>query len=865
MFWAGREMLAVERAAGSPEQVEPVDDAILITDSALEAVKPTTIIHIVHLTAKGSLLVENDSAEVIDRLERGTNNLAAAGFVINTDLAQLIRRVEDEQQLMILGVPIGALQLLVLCWFALYLAIKYTGDERRPDIGLLKLRGTRRPRIWLLLTGQSGVPMLLGAVAGVVGGSAAGRYFGGEITRAESTRLAAVLAVSAAAMAMLGAFVAALVAERRSLAAPVVDLLRQVPARRRAWRDVADLVIVAIAVAALFQVEGPISAAPVPSGAGPGQPGAASGLALVAPGLVALAVALVVARLTTRLATTAGTEALRSGRPVVALTAIYLARRPGVPRLCALLVVAVALLGTSVLTWDAGTRAAELRAGLELGAQRVLTVQADNRSHLLEAVRAADPEGRYAMAAAEFTGSDRVLLVDSPRLAKVAEWHAEYGAPTAARAAQLLRGNVTPAPPTRVAGAAITVDLTQTGVRTLPGSTVRRPYLQVTMAGERGRRIVGQAGPLAEGRQTVRIPVPDCVRPPHCRLVSFSYVGTANGVTYVTMLPGATLTLHRMGTLDRIDQAEPAASLLDAAAFADRSRWRPTAGVPPPSLVFGPAGVSDGVAADGLRATVSSDLSSGQRRDNAVYTMDSPSPVPVLRAGPIEIDTIAGDGRIRLFQTTVPIDVVATASLLPRLGETGTIADLEYADRLGADFGGAESMQVWLTPDAPASVLTRLSGQGIQIGLDRTLDDAVSGYLRQAPPVALRFQLGSALIGLLLAAGAVAVVAAVERRSRVAELAALRAQGASVRLVRRAAAGGHLVLLAVSVFAGVATALAVRAYAGELIPFFADGWALLAPGPLPRADLMALAVGAVAVTLGGAGLLATSQLVRKVR
>src|SRR6185312_2098327 len=110
--------------------------------------------------------------------------------------------------------------------------------------------------------------------------------------------------------------------------------------------------------------------------------GTTAGLAVLAPGLVALAVGLLVARAVTAVAARAAGEALRNGWPAGALTAIHLARRPGVDRLCALLVVTIAMLGTAVLAWDAGNRAGRLRAEQELRADRVLTVRAANRAHL---------------------------------------------------------------------------------------------------------------------------------------------------------------------------------------------------------------------------------------------------------------------------------------------------------------------------------------------------------------------------------------------------------------------------------------------------------------------------------------------------
>src|SRR6185436_19342008 len=103
------------------------------------------------------------------------------GWTFETGLPVLARRVGRDQQLVYLGVPAGAAELLVLCWFALFLAVKYTGEERRPDIGLLALRGARRGRVWALVLGQSAVPMLLAAVAGGVAGYAGAHVFGGGI------------------------------------------------------------------------------------------------------------------------------------------------------------------------------------------------------------------------------------------------------------------------------------------------------------------------------------------------------------------------------------------------------------------------------------------------------------------------------------------------------------------------------------------------------------------------------------------------------------------------------------------------------------------------------------------------------------
>ncbi|MFC7483229.1 hypothetical protein ACFQX7_28985 [Luedemannella flava] len=143
--------------------------------------------------------------------------------------------------------------------------------------------------------------------------------------------------------------------------------------------------------------------------------------------LVALAVGLIAARLLPRIATVVARPALRAGRLGIGLTAMNLARRPTLTPVFAVLTLVVAVLFGTVLNWDVATRAQADQAAFTTGADRVLTVQADNVSALLTAVRAVDPDGRYAMAAVESTEVG-VLAVDAPRLA-VSHWDEVYGLP----------------------------------------------------------------------------------------------------------------------------------------------------------------------------------------------------------------------------------------------------------------------------------------------------------------------------------------------------------------------------------------------------------------------------------------------------
>ncbi len=321
----------------------------------------------------------------------------------------------------------AAVQLLVLCWFGLFFAVRHTAEQRRPDIGLLKLRGAARWRLWYLAIAQSAVPMLFGAVAGTAAGLGVARLVAGEVP---DTASAALISGIAALAALVGAVLAAVAADAGGMRATVTDLLRHVPSRRRGWRaEVVDLVIVLVAAAGLYQ-----------SYVTSVEPDATSGLALLAPALVVVLVALAAARLLTPLAGWLGRHALRHGRVPAALGATQLARRPGTHRVFALLVIAVALLGTAVGGWTASGDSRVERARHELGAERVLTVQARSRAQLVAAVRAADPGGRQAMAVVRGSnGPVRVLLaVDSARFAAVADWQPAYGGPPPAALAELL-------------------------------------------------------------------------------------------------------------------------------------------------------------------------------------------------------------------------------------------------------------------------------------------------------------------------------------------------------------------------------------------------------------------------------------------
>jgi predicted lysophospholipase L1 biosynthesis ABC-type transport system permease subunit len=759
-----------------------------------------------------------DLAAEIVRLQKSSGSQ----WRVESRAPVLVGRVEREQWLVNLGVSVAAVQLLLLCWFALFFAVRHSAEQRRPDIGWLKLRGGARWRVWALVFQQSVLPMLAGAAAGAVAGLALARLLG-EVDP-DRAGLAASLSLAAGGAAVLGALIAAVAADRGGMGAGVIDLLRHVPARRRGWRaDVIDLVVVVVAVAGVYQAY-----------VTDREPGESTGLVLVAPALVALAVALVAGRAIAPLAVRVGHRALRAGRLPLAMAATHLARRPGTHRVFALLAVSVALLGGAASGWSVAATAREERAIHEIGADRVLSVQARGRAHLLAAVRAADPAGTQAAAVVRSgTGGagQVVLAVDTDRFARVASWQEEYGSGLP----DLLRRLRPAAPPSVLLGdGRLALEAEVVGA----GDPVRAVVHLVTAAGD---PLTVDFGLLAVGRGSYQMDLLGCGG--ECRLAAIELAAlAAAGEPPVERK----VRIHALTSGGR-----PVAEMVDA------SRWRG----PAPAEAHGP---TVGAAGGALELTTPPAASQpGIIRSGVVHLVDSPVPLPVAHTRLALPSGSPGDPRLSIFGgREVPVWFSGEVRALPRVTGRGFLVDLEYADRLAADPGLGDEAQVWLAPGAPDGIADRLREQGVTVLADDTVGAARERYAEQGPPLALRFQLLTGALGVLLAALALAVAAAVERPDRSAELAALRAQGLSLRAVRLISYGGYAVLVLAGVAIGIVAAALGGAVVEAAMPVFVDDWAVLPVLTGPQAPALLLAGLGGLLVLGATGAVAAGQLVR---
>ena len=742
---------------------------------------------------------------------RETTIKIGAPILTTTAIPELLARIEAGRAAARIIVPVIAVPLVLLSCFVIFLAVGYGTEGRRPELAVVALRGARWWERWWLATGESLVAIVLGALLGCL----AGQLLVNAIAAARFPDVGVAPAWSSlrfAPPAALAAVLAALLAQRRQLLSPVAALLRRLPVTGRR-PPVLDLTVALLAVITGVQLQ----LSGDPTGAG-----------LFAPALIVFALALVAGRALLPVVTRFAVRALRRGRLGVALAGLQLSRRTGARSLFAMLVAAVAVAGYATCAADVGARDRTVQSTLGTGADRVLTVDPVTSQQLLNAVRTADRDGAWAMAVARTPGSgvDEApgLSVDSTRLAAVANW---AGGPDAGAVAQQLRPEA-PAPMV-VPGRDLTVELTSEGIE---GGPPLRLAVTVTSVTGLGSATVSlgelQPGPYSYGQR-----VPVCRG--GCRVdgIRVSVIGGTNGIR-------CRLTLTRLGSIN------PVADALPAAALADPARWRVDS--------FGRTSGTPG----GLRIDL--DAPGGLPDGAWIQPIDTPVPLPVAGAGRAAAGTITGlDGR------PVPVTRVADLPAVPRLGLRGTVSDLEYLDRFATGSALTVQPEVWLTDRAPADVLDRLAAQGLVIVGDVRSSAVQSQLDHQGPALALWFYVLAGVLATALAAGALILAAAVDRARRVQDLSALRAQGLDRRAAAQATLWTYPILAVIAVVAGLGIALAGWALTGWSLPL-----AGLDPDPLPFADqprprVLAAAGLAMLVVLAGVALLTGRDLRRRVR
>ena len=732
-------------------------------------------------------------ATLQQELDNVTGPVTEVGdLLMSTDLPVLLDRIEISRDLARQLVPVAFVPLVALCWFVIFLAVSAGVLGRRTELGLVTLRGVRPARRWWLATGETA----LAIVAGVPVGYVLGHLVVGLVARARLGGAAgaepSLTVLPYAVLALAGALLVAVLGQRATVRASVVDLLRGVPRRTAGWRTATvEALVLVLAVVATVQL----------------RTAGQSGLGLLVPGLVVAGVALLAARGVTPLAGLVARRALRRGRLGSGLAAIQMARRPGSHRLFVLLAVALAMLAFVAAGVDVATRAREDRAHIATGAARVVTVDGADARRLLQVTRTVDPTGTWAMAVVPLPQSDPgapdVLAVDTTRLG-VAEWRPEFlggeflgrGDDAVRELADRLRQSL--AQPFVLRGTEVSLDL----------DLERRPddpplNLTVTFAPQAGGPDVGAAVTgLGPGRVTRRLEIPGCAD--GCRLTGIS--------TFLQRGEELRLTVHA------IRQVDPPGEVVPAADLGRPYRWRADDEV----RLITTSGALQIV-------TTRSPFDEGQVR---VAAIDGRLPVPVAVTGDLPPDRRLAS----LDALPVAVRIVARPAALPRLGPHGALVDLDYLSRSILASPRREPAEVWLGAAAPADAPERLRRAGLAVSATTGIEARAQALAREGPALALQFHVAAAGLGLLLGAGGLVLVATVERRRQADDLRALRRQGLARRFVRRAALWGHLSTVLAASVAGLVAAAAAWVAAGDRLPIFVDAGVLRPPRwpePLP--------------------------------
>ncbi|WP_432841294.1 ABC transporter permease [Dactylosporangium sp. CA-092794] len=728
------------------------DGAAAYTTAATVAAARATV------TVTYDALLRPEAFDDAGALRAGLDRLQAAGFDVSSGAPALADTVAADRRAVRRGITLGEAQILLFGALAIAVAGAYAAQQRRADAARLAIRGLPRWRIRAATAGQSLLPLAAGA--------------------AWSPRLFAAGAVIVAAT------------DWSATRGGVAELMRDVPPRRPLAAATAEVCALGLAVAALFQLLA-APAADVRRDTGFGLAQAAA--LLVAAGLGVLATRLLLAG-----ATLAGRAALGAGRLSAALAGLTLGRRRTAFRIVPLLAAATCLLGLAAQDWAGAAAARADRAGVELGADRVLRVAPVDRERLLAAVRAADPGGRSAMAVVVTgpPGGPAVVAADTTRLRAVAGVDGAALHPPAP-------------PPLTVTGPSLRLRASGAGAR------VR---LLLIAAGT-GAPAAAEFGPLTGEPADYTATVPACAR--GCRLAAVD---------------------ADHGPVDLLDLSSDGHPVAAGPVLADPARWRTT-------VARAASGIQVAQGDGRLRIADAPPTTGDRTVDSRLYVVDTPVPLPALAAGGAGQDDVHDQPAASVFGVTVPIRPLPAATV-PRGGGQGLLVDLEYAARIAAatdvTVPAAEHAEVWLAPGAGAAVVARLRAAGLDVTGSDTAGAATARAARLAPAVTLLGDLAVAGVVAVLATIAAFVVAAADRRDRDADLAALRRQGLPAALAGRVERRAALAPVLVAVLTGLVAAALLRALAPPPVRPFADAWPL---HPSALQPLALLAAGAAALLL----------------
>jgi hypothetical protein len=375
-----------------------------------------------HADLADSVRVEQALTEL--RRDRGTLD-------VFTDIPSMLSSdAKDRSQLNRL-ISLAQLQLLLLVGLVLVAILAASMDRRRAELVIATLQGRRPASTALSIAAEPILLLAIGVVPGVLISaplaSIAAHLWLRAGTGVHLTESALVAALVVTAIAALVTVIIAFIAANRPLGEQLAEDARAAGGRGGAW---IDLVAITLAVAGVIELFGARSGS------------TSTPWSLLAPSLTGLAGGLLLGRLVPALLRPAVRASVGSGQISRFLALRELRRDRAAWRVAAVVALALSLLGFAISVNNGASADRTDRAGLIVGAPKVVDVLVPPGVSLIGAVDRADPGGHWAMAAELIVpyGSltERTLAIDTSRLPAVAGWTRRLGGYTPRKLVKLL-------------------------------------------------------------------------------------------------------------------------------------------------------------------------------------------------------------------------------------------------------------------------------------------------------------------------------------------------------------------------------------------------------------------------------------------
>jgi len=802
-FWGGIGRLQSIPGVSMPTRQVPAQPGPWITTQAgIELRHEPWYVSVDQSLATPPDLTEQDLAAVAARVKAIIHGDQHGGLLPGlslepgNSLTDTAARLLDRRGVSRSTVEPAVLSLILVALVLLSRLLSAAMTLRRGELALASLRGYHRRQLWFLgmleplLVLAAAAP--LGVLIGYVGSRVLARRW-----LVPDLPVPFVLAsgLAAAAVVAVTAVVAAVVV-RDAVSEPLSAQIAGVRRPTRAGRSVVILRLALIAVAAAALVT-------AASRDHPQKPDATD---LALPILVAVAAGLLVGLLVLAVS---GSWVRWSGRRR-ALSS-YVAsrtvrrRREGtmvILPVTAALTVAVFAAGVSLAasTWRASAAATEVGAPLSYSTKLSLP-RAVGLTHQL------DPQGRWLMAAGQdFPNADEVtsnpmprVIVDAPRLARVASWPSQWTpGRSPARIAREL-GPRRPAIMIRGSVLSLTVDNQVEG-------DYHRLGIDVTVLDDHGDLRDLSVGPFRHGRSTRTITLRDCRV--GCTVETLSFGGPS---ALVEAMQG-TATIESF----QID-GRPVPGALDRP-------WRPQASMIGTTTAVKKVRLHGGHLVLRFRAATPSSYA-------GISPTDVPAVVPVLWGRLAQVRSHLPTGVSGLFRVR---PVGPPAESLPLRGPSGVLLDFTAFVRNASMTNSDTLVYVWARADTPQRILDGLAARG----LTNPTSEARTKHVLDldAFALALRLYLVVTVLVILLALAGLAANLAVQLPARRRDAASLRVVGVKRRSVMVGVVAEFVVVLGAAALAGVAAgAIAQYVVVRTVTLGFVDS--TLVPRVVPSFDL----------------------------